>query len=70
LVKPISYEQNSSLILNFVLNLFADDESEAKFLALKTLQMKKLKQLTAQLDAKDRDISKLKILNKVWLYKS
>jgi len=70
LVKPISYEQNSSLILYFVLNLFADDESEAKFLALKTLQMKKLKQLTAQLDAKDRDISKLKILNKVWLYKS
>jgi hypothetical protein len=69
-VKPISYEQNSSLILYFVLNLFADDESEAKFLALKTLQMKKLKQLTAQLDAKDRDISKLKILNKVWLYKS
>lgn len=50
--------------------LFADDESEAKFLALKTLQMKKLKQLTAQLDAKDRDISKLKILNKVRLYKS
>jgi hypothetical protein len=70
LVKPISYEQNSSLILFFVLNLFADDESEAKFLALKTLQMKKLKQLTAQLDAKDRDISKLKILNKVGLYKS
>lgn len=44
-----------------------DDESEAKFLALKTLQMKKLKQLTAQLDAKDKDISKLKILNKVRL---
>lgn len=29
--------------------------------------MKKLKQLTAQLDAKDKDISKLKILNKVRL---
>eukprot|EP01035_Chromulina_nebulosa_P022887 gene22887-29642_t len=54
----------SQVDLATALDFTLDDESEAKFLALKTLQMKKLKQLTAQLDAKDKDISKLKILNK------
>jgi len=49
------------------LRLLLDDENEAKFLALKSLQMKKLKQLMAALDIKEREISKLKILSKVCL---
>lgn len=39
-------------------------ENEAKFVALRNLQLKKVKQLMASLDAKDREIAKLKILGK------
>lgn len=42
------------------------DEGEAKFMALKSLHMKKLKHLMASIDSKDKEISKLKILNKVF----
>lgn len=39
-------------------------ENEAKFVALKNLQLKKIKQLMASLDLKDKEIAKLKILGK------
>lgn len=41
-----------------------DDEHEAKFVALKNLQTKKLKSLMSSIDAKDKEIAKLKILGK------
>jgi hypothetical protein len=46
------------------LELTMDDEHEAKFVALKNLQTKKLKSLMSSIDAKDREIAKLKILGK------
>lgn len=53
-----------SLDMATALELTLDDESEAKFLALKTLSTKKLKSLMTSIDAKDREIAKLKILGK------
>ena len=46
------------------LELNLDYEQEAKFNALKTLQMKKIKQLMVSIDSKDKEIAKLKILGK------
>jgi hypothetical protein len=46
------------------LDLSLDVEQEAKFNALKTLQMKKIKQLMISIDTKDKEIAKLKILGK------
>jgi DNA repair exonuclease SbcCD ATPase subunit len=39
-------------------------ENEAKFVALRNLHLKKIKQLMASLDVKDREIAKMKILSK------
>ena len=39
-------------------------ENEAKFVALRNLQLKKIKQLMGVIDGKDKEIAKLKILNK------
>lgn len=39
-------------------------ENEAKFIALRNLHMKKIKQLMTSLDGKDKEIAKLKILGK------
>lgn len=50
--------------LSTALELTMDDEHEAKFVALKNLQTKKLKSLMTSIDAKDKEIAKLKILGK------
>lgn len=41
-----------------------DDVTEAKFMALKALHAKKIKALMVSLEAKDKDIAKLKVLGK------
>lgn len=53
-----------SMDLASALDLNLDYEQEAKFNALKTLQMKKIKQLMISIDAKDKEIAKMKILGK------
>jgi len=50
--------------MSAALELNLGDEHEAKFLALKSLHTKKLKSLMSSIDAKDREIAKLKILGK------
>jgi hypothetical protein len=53
-----------SIDMATALELTLDDEHEARFLALKSLQTKKLKSLMSSIDAKDKEIAKLKILGK------
>eukprot|EP01031_Cornospumella_fuschlensis_P030624 gene30624-37000_t len=55
---------SSSLDMATALELPLGAENEAKFQALKTLQLKKVKQLMASLDLKDKEIAKLKITTK------
>lgn len=55
---------SQSIDLSTALELTMDDEHEAKFVALKNLQTKKLKSLMSSIDAKDKEIAKLKILGK------
>jgi myosin heavy subunit len=55
---------SQSLDMATALELTMDDEHEAKFVALKNLQTKKLKSLMSSIDAKDKEIAKLKILGK------
>jgi len=55
---------SQSIDLATALELTMDGEHEAKFLALKGLQTKKLKSLMSSIDAKDKEIAKLKILGK------
>eukprot|EP01032_Pedospumella_encystans_P008893 gene8893-10511_t len=55
---------SQSIDLATALELTMDGEHEAKFLALKSLQTKKLKSLMSSIDAKDKEIAKLKILGK------
>lgn len=59
-----SQPMSQSLDLATALELTMDAEHEAKFLALKSLQTKKLKSLMSSIDAKDKEIAKLKILGK------
>eukprot|EP00596_Hydrurales_sp_CCMP1899_P005465 CAMPEP_0119044070 /NCGR_PEP_ID=MMETSP1177-20130426/28317_1 /TAXON_ID=2985 /ORGANISM="Ochromonas sp, Strain CCMP1899" /LENGTH=440 /DNA_ID=CAMNT_0007013497 /DNA_START=132 /DNA_END=1454 /DNA_ORIENTATION=- len=46
------------------LELTLESEQEAKFQALKSLQSKKIKYLMSSIDAKDKELAKLKILGK------
>jgi hypothetical protein len=46
------------------LELTMSDEQEAKFLALKALHAKKIKQLMVSIDAKEKEVAKLKVLGK------
>ena len=55
---------SQTLDMATALELTLDDEHEAKFVALKNLQTKKLKSLMSSIDAKDKEIAKLKILGK------
>jgi hypothetical protein len=55
---------SQSLDMATALELTMDGEHEAKFLALKGLHTKKLKSLMSSIDAKDKEIAKLKILGK------
>lgn len=54
----------NSIDMATALELRLDEEQEAKFLALKNLQNKKLKKLMSSIDTKDKEIAKLKILGK------
>lgn len=46
------------------LELTMSDEQEAKFMALKSLHAKKIKQLMVSIDAKEKEVAKLKVLSK------
>eukprot|EP01038_Epipyxis_sp_PR26KG_P017529 gene17529-24299_t len=54
----------SNMDMATALDISMNDENEAKFIALKNLQTKKLKQLMTSIDNKDKEIAKLKILGK------
>lgn len=64
LLPSTSIAMSQSVDLSTALELTMDDEHEAKFVALKNLQTKKLKSLMSSIDAKDKEIAKLKILGK------
>ena len=55
---PVSLDMATALDLTF------DDAQEAKFTALRNLQQKKIKALMVSIDAKDKEIAKLKVLGK------
>ncbi|RYH18947.1 hypothetical protein EON65_26710, partial [archaeon] len=55
---------STSLDMATALELPLGADNEAKFQALKNLQLKKIKQLMASLDLKDKEIAKLKITTK------
>ena len=46
------------------LDLTLEDEQEAKFMALRALHSKKIKQLMISIDSKEKEIAKLKVLSK------
>jgi hypothetical protein len=54
----------SSIDMATALELPMGVENEAKFVALRNLQLKKIKQLMGAIDGKDKEIAKLKVLNK------
>ena len=54
----------SALDMATALDLTFDDAQEAKFTALRNLQQKKIKALMVSIDAKDKEIAKLKVLGK------
>jgi hypothetical protein len=60
----VTSNNNINIDMATALELPLGVENEAKFVALRNLHLKKIKQLMNSLDQKDRDIAKLKILNK------
>ena len=54
----------SQIDMATALELALEPEQEAKFQALKSLQAKKIKYLMSSIDAKDKELAKLKVLGK------
>lgn len=57
-------QMTSQIDMATALELILEPEQEAKFQALKSLQAKKIKYLMSSIDAKDKELAKLKVLGK------